>query len=923
MRCWLHAFEAGDSSRIARTLRSLRAAGLDPEIFTAPAALVASLKAAQESVLLVAAGAWLVHDRPFAPVPPSATGRPVVALGAVRDSPGAGQWSALFASHGGDFDRRSFFGARIPTPVAASLAPEAAHALAVHLATGHDWTDAWQRLLHSRTFRKVHFAPLDARVCRRMRILQVVTSIQMGGAERVALDLATELSRCNVAVAVASLGRPGRATFPKPARYFDLSHTSSDVQSRAEAVIKAAHRFGADLLHGHLLSAEEARALRAREIPLVLTLHNMPPGWPIDYSDGRGPMADLILGCSLAVTQAAQRADLHGPIRTVWNGIDHHALVRQKPHASVRSSWREPLGWAAEDFVLIALANPRRQKRLARLPAILTALQPRLPGRTVRLLLAGAVNPGSEDSLAAAVELDAAIAACPHAADIRQLGAVHEISEMLAAADVLISVGEYEGLSLAHLEAVAAGLPVVATDVGGTREIAEQCPALRLVAREASDDEVAAAVAEIATAPPLPLSGFPPSFQRHAMATRTLWFYRQLLAPRSPVQEGVWLVTNNLSTGGAQSSARRLLLGLAARGINVRAAVLEESPSRPTPGRVALRTAGIPVLAVPPPSVLTPLEASALVVEAISADRPQAVLFWNVMPVLKILIADSLLDVPIFDVSPGEMYFASLNRYFANPSPALPYRHAREYGARLAGVVVKYTAEAECARATLGAPVAVIPNGIALETPSYSPRGTTKLVLGTAARLSPDKRLGDLLEAVRLAQPRLPLFVLRIAGGVDGAGKQHGRVLRRAARGLPVEWCGELPDTRDFLAGLDLFVMISEPAGCPNASLEALNAGVPVIATDVGGTREQIIDGVCGRLVPPRDPVALADAIVALAGDPASRAAFASAGWTHLRNHFSLDRMLDSYTGFCRLATEPRTVTVAVEKAQSCFGESG
>ena len=105
------------------------------------------------------------------------------------------------------------------------------------------------------------------------------------------------------------------------------------------------------------------------------------------------------------------------------------------------------------------------------------------------------------------------------------------------------------------------------------------------------------------------------------MAARTRWFYPQILLPSRSAGDGLWLIINNFSTGGAQSSARRLLLGLAARGIKVRAAVVEEHPTRPTPGRAALLAAGIPVLAVPPPGALDAAAAVAQVLEAIAA-RP-------------------------------------------------------------------------------------------------------------------------------------------------------------------------------------------------------------------------------------------------------------------------------------------------------------
>lgn len=901
MNCWVHTLEADDARWVERTQRSVRHAGLEPRIIESREQWIEQLRSAEEPALYMAAGTWLMQEGPLATIPSSATGRPLIALGAVRDGTGAKQWRKVLGRRGGDFDRRGLLSPRIPSPLSAWLAPEAARQLGTRLAAGEDWPTAWRRLLAMREFRKVHLPMLDVRSWCGLRVLLVITSIQIGGAERVTLDLAQELNRLGVAVAVAALGRPTRAAFPEPAHFFDLSGAPRDPESRAAAIAKAAREFGADLVHGHLLSAAEARAVRTMGVPLVLTLHNMPAGWPLGVGDGGPPLADLILACSCAVAEQAREANLGVPIRTVWNGIDTSSVVPREARDAVRRTWRERLGWTEDDFVTVAIANPRRQKCLSRLPAILAALQQRLGTRSARLLLAGAPARGSEDAGHASSELDAAIAVYPRPESIRSIGAVHEIGEVLAASDALVSVSAFEGLSLAHLEALAAGLPVIATDAGGTREIAAQTHALRLLSLDATDTEVAATLAEAATAPILKAPPLPPCFKRHEMAARTHWFYPQVLWPRRSEGEGLWLIINNFSTGGAQSSARRLLLGLAARGVKVRAAVVEEHPKHPTAGRAALIAAGIPVLAVPPPGSLDGPLAVARVIDAIAAGRPRAVLFWNVIQVLKVLIADSLLDVPIYDVSPGEMYFHSLTRYFANPRPALPYRDAREYGSRLSGVVVKYASEAEHAAQTLGVPVHVIPNGVPLDPAPRPARKPGALVIGTAARLSPDKRLADLLDAVRLAAPRLPRFVLRIAGGVERGAEDHARELRRAARGLPVEWCGELADTREFLAGLDLFVMISEPSGCPNASLEALAAGVPVIATDVGGAREQILDGVCGRLTPRRDNAALAEAIVDLAHDAEKRDAFAKAGRAHIHDAFSMERMVSRYMETCGL----------------------
>jgi glycosyltransferase involved in cell wall biosynthesis len=346
-----------------------------------------------------------------------------------------------------------------------------------------------------------------------------------------------------------------------------------------------------------------------------------------------------------------------------------------------------------------------------------------------------------------------------------------------------------------------------------------------------------------------------------------------------------------------------LLLGLAKRGIKVRAAVIQENPDLPTPGRKALLEAGIPVLAIPPHPVLEAEEAVLRLASQISADPPEGVVFWNLIVSYKLLLAEALLETPVYDVSPGEMYFDSLWTYFEKPRTALPFTNPLQYGRRLSGVAVKYRAEANRVEETLGIEACVIPNGIPLQKPFVRKRGAgLPLVFGTAARLAPQKRIEDLLSALRIALPRLPRCILRIAGGPEYGQEKYAANLRKFARGLPVEWCGEHRDTAEFLAGLDVFVMISEPAGCPNASLEALASGLPVIATDVGGASEQVIQNQTGLLTPPRDDAAFAEAMITLATDAKRRLILGENARQHVAEHFSLESMISSYANWLGLA---------------------
>lgn len=106
-----------------------------------------------------------------------------------------------------------------------------------------------------------------------------------------------------------------------------------------------------------------------------------------------------------------------------------------------------------------------------------------------------------------------------------------------------------------------------------------------------------------------------------------------------------------------------------------------------------------------------------------------------------------------------------------------------------------------------------------------------------------------------------------------------------------VAFAGMRSDVEAILGVLDVAVLSSHTIECfPYAILEAMAMGVPAVCTAVGGLGEMIDDGVTGRLVPPRDPAALADGILDVIADPGRRAQMGRAARLRLEDNFTLER---------------------------------
>jgi glycosyltransferase involved in cell wall biosynthesis len=135
----------------------------------------------------------------------------------------------------------------------------------------------------------------------------------------------------------------------------------------------------------------------------------------------------------------------------------------------------------------------------------------------------------------------------------------------------------------------------------------------------------------------------------------------------------------------------------------------------------------------------------------------------------------------------------------------------------------------------------------------------------------------DLLDAVKLVREARPEVRAVIVGGAWDGAERYEEALRAQA-GKGVLFTGEVTDTRAVYADLDVAVQPSRSEGLPNATVEALASGCPVVATAVGGLPDVVRDGSTGWLVHAADPVQLANAILEALADRAEAERRAAAG---------------------------------------------
>jgi len=169
-------------------------------------------------------------------------------------------------------------------------------------------------------------------------------------------------------------------------------------------------------------------------------------------------------------------------------------------------------------------------------------------------------------------------------------------------------------------------------------------------------------------------------------------------------------------------------------------------------------------------------------------------------------------------------------------------------------------------------------------------------VVGNVAALTGHKDHATLLAAAARVIARVPeaRFV------IVGQGELEGR-LRMQAQALGLEgrvvFAGFRPDVDALIPAFDVFCLSSHMEGLGTSLLDAMCYGRAVVGTAAGGIPEAVEDGVTGRVVPPRQPDALAAALTEVLTDGARREAMGQAGRARFLARFTADRMVDETLG--------------------------
>lgn len=357
--------------------------------------------------------------------------------------------------------------------------------------------------------------------------------------------------------------------------------------------------------------------------------------------------------------------------------------------------------------------------------------------------------------------------------------------------------------------------------------------------------------------------------------------------------------TGTLNKGGAETQLSRVLPGLVQRGHSVAVCTLFDGG----PLAATLQAGGVEVHVPEAPFRLGGGLIRHWRRHAVLHPRLRKVIRRHKPGLIQFVLPHAYIEAAPVALDMGQarliMSRRSLNDYQAD-SPRVA-RIERELHPKMDAFIANAPPIAAQLRAE-GAPaerIHYIPNGI--EVPDYC-RPDRREAMRAMLGLSPDtltliivanlisyKGHRDLIAALSEIATQMPKdWCLLVAGRDDGLGDDLRRQAGAAGILERIRFLGARDDIADLLAASDIAVLASHEEGMPNAVMEAMAAGLPIVATQVGGVAELLAGGDCGLMAAPRAPESLGAALLQVTGDAGLRSRLAQAARQRVSAEYSL-----------------------------------
>ncbi len=744
----------------------------------------------------------------------------------------------------------------------------------------------------------------------RIRVVHIIDSLRTGGAEALLVEAARGSAERGVEIQVVALAARADAPFEQSLR--DLGVVVHLVAGRGPKPVFDPMRFvrlvrlirgiSPDVVHTHLATSNVLGTIAARlaRVPSVATMHNVQSArgrrsrW-LDAIErrvlgrGKGPIIAVGRRVGLLAAQRWPRRRIEvveNPAPAVGGSSDAGVSVR-----------RELLG-DGDGPLLVAIGRLDEQKGFD----ILLDAFVRFVGSRPAAVLAIAGSGGLDQQLrhqAHRLGIDARV---------RFLGTRSDVADLFAAADAFVVPSRWEGLPLVVLEAMTAGVPVVASDVG---DIAEAVGGDGWLVPPGAPDSLAAALEAIFSEPE----------RAREMAARG----RDRVAARYSLD--TWLARHDAVYESVAFGPTRVAIvahGYYPRigGIErLRAAVtprLRDFDIAPTvvcrrdPGTVPFEVlGGVPVCRMPAPgprpvaSLVFTLAATFEVLRA----RPHVVLADQFLSTSRVaLLGARLVGAQLIVVAHRSGPIGDVQRYGTRRNSARRVRSIARNAGFLVGVSDEVCAELDGMNPR--GEVRLIRNGI--DTERFAPvdaAGRSRLRAALAipddrvvfifvGRLAPEKRAGDLLDAWRaMGSARQAQSTLLFVG--DGSSPPVVETDDGDVRIL-----GAVDDVAPILAAADVFVLPSTAEGLSVAAGEAASTGLDLILTDVGAARDLVSPGRSGQLVAPLDPAALAAALANSFDDAERRRRRGAAARANIVEVLGIERTVVEYAKIIQSARD-------------------